>query len=47
MNVAKHGGAIGAATVGLIFGAIALFAGEAAAAPPIVCVRNLSTAGRW
>lgn len=42
MDMAKLGGAIGSAIVGLIFGAIAMFPGEAAAAPPIVCVRNVT-----
>lgn len=44
MDVTRHAGAIGPATVGLILGAVALFTAEAAAAPPIVCVRNLTGA---
>ncbi|KAF0186620.1 MAG: hypothetical protein IV086_09315 [Hyphomonadaceae bacterium] len=40
MAVFKRVGVVGPATVGLLLGAFALFAGEASAAPPIVCVRN-------
>ena len=42
MRVAKHAVSIGATAVAATIAALLLPAGEAYAAPPIVCVRNLS-----
>jgi hypothetical protein len=40
LNLAKPAGLFGKATVAAVLGALALFTADAAAAPPIVCVRN-------
>ena len=43
MGVVKRAAATGVTIVALCVGALAVGAGEAKAAPPIVCVRNVGT----